>query len=30
LANRIIEIKDNEVIDYRGNYEDYLRSQGID
>jgi ATPase subunit of ABC transporter with duplicated ATPase domains len=30
LANRIIEIKENEVIDYRGNYEDYLRSQGID
>jgi ATPase subunit of ABC transporter with duplicated ATPase domains len=30
LADRIIEIKENEVIDYRGNYEDYLRSQGID
>jgi len=30
LANRIIEIKANEVIDFRGNYEDYLKSQGID
>ena len=30
LANRIIEIKEDEVVDYRGNYEDYLRSQGID
>jgi len=30
LANRIIEIKDNEVVDFRGNYEDYLKSQGID
>ncbi|AKU20936.1 ABC-F family ATPase [Massilia sp. MB5] len=29
LANRIIEIKENEVIDFRGNYEDYLTSQGI-
>jgi ATPase subunit of ABC transporter with duplicated ATPase domains len=30
LANRVIEIKENEVIDFRGNYEDYLKSQGID
>ena len=30
LANRIIEIKENEVVDFRGNYEDYLASQGID
>src|SRR5471030_2716216 len=30
LANRIIEIKENEIIDFRGNYEDYLTSQGID
>ena len=30
LANRIVEIKENEVIDFRGNYEDYLKSQGID
>jgi len=29
LANRIIEIKENEIIDFRGNYEDYLQSQGI-
>ncbi|MGZ3181032.1 MAG: ABC-F family ATPase [Telluria sp.] len=29
LASRIIEIKDNEVIDFRGNYEEYLQSQGI-
>jgi ATPase subunit of ABC transporter with duplicated ATPase domains len=29
LANRIIEIKDNEVVDFRGNYEEYLSSQGI-
>jgi ATPase subunit of ABC transporter with duplicated ATPase domains len=29
LANRIIEIKENEIIDYSGNYEDYLTSQGI-
>jgi ATPase subunit of ABC transporter with duplicated ATPase domains len=30
LANRVIEIKENEVIDFRGNYEEYLTSQGID
>jgi ATPase subunit of ABC transporter with duplicated ATPase domains len=30
LANRVIEIKENEVVDFRGNYEDYLTSQGID
>ncbi len=29
LANRIIEIKENEVVDFRGNYEEYLTSQGI-
>jgi len=29
LANRIIEIKENEVVDFRGNYEEYLSSQGI-
>ncbi|MBA5687309.1 ABC-F family ATPase [Rugamonas apoptosis] len=29
LANRIIEIKENEVVDFHGNYEDYLTSQGI-
>src|SRR5450830_1029991 len=30
LANRIIEIKENEIVDFRGNYEEYLTSQGID
>ncbi|WP_392559684.1 ABC-F family ATPase [Orbus mooreae] len=30
LASRIIEITPNKVVDYTGNYEDYLRSQGID
>lgn len=30
LATRIIEITPNKVIDYSGNYEDYLRSQGIE
>ncbi|MFZ4832618.1 ABC-F family ATPase [Rouxiella sp. Mn2063] len=29
LATRIIEIQPNKVIDFSGNYEDYLRSQGI-
>ncbi|HEX5340907.1 MAG TPA: ABC-F family ATPase [Duganella sp.] len=29
LANRIIEIKENEVVDFRGGYEEYLTSQGI-
>ena len=27
--NRVIEIKENEVVDFRGNYEEYLTSQGI-
>ncbi len=30
LATRIIELKDGQVIDFLGGYEDYLRSQGID
>ncbi|MGZ5198507.1 MAG: ABC-F family ATPase [Telluria sp.] len=30
LATRILEVKDGQVIDFRGNYEDYLTSQGID
>ncbi len=30
LANRILEIKEDGIIDYRGNYEDYLTSQGIE
>ncbi len=29
LATRILEVKDGEVIDFRGNYEEYLTSQGI-
>ncbi|ROS05061.1 ATPase subunit of ABC transporter with duplicated ATPase domains [Sinobacterium caligoides] len=29
LATRIIEIKDNSIVDFHGNYEDYLKSQGI-
>ena len=30
IATRIIEIKANEIIDFTGNYEDYLSSQGVD
>ena len=30
LATRILEIKENEIIDFQGNYEDYLASQGIE
>ena len=30
LATRIVEINPEKVIDYTGNYEDYLRSQGIE
>ncbi|MEX5745980.1 ABC-F family ATPase [Massilia sp. X63] len=29
LATRVLEIRENEVIDFRGNYEEYLTSQGI-
>jgi ATPase subunit of ABC transporter with duplicated ATPase domains len=29
LATRILEVKENEVIDFRGNYEEYLTSQGL-
>jgi ATPase subunit of ABC transporter with duplicated ATPase domains len=29
LANRILEVKENEIVDFQGNYEDYLSSQGI-
>lgn len=29
LATRILEITPNKVNDFTGNYEDYLRSQGI-
>ena len=30
LATRIIEIKDNEIVDFHGTYDEYLRSQGIE
>jgi ATPase subunit of ABC transporter with duplicated ATPase domains len=29
LATRILEVKDGQIIDFRGSYEDYLTSQGI-
>ncbi len=29
LATRILEVKDGEIIDFQGGYEDYLASQGI-
>jgi ATPase subunit of ABC transporter with duplicated ATPase domains len=30
LATRILEVKENEIIDFHGDYESYLRSQGIE
>ena len=30
LANRVLEIKDGEIIDFQGTYEEYLSSQGIE
>jgi ATPase subunit of ABC transporter with duplicated ATPase domains len=30
LATRVLEVKENEVVDFRGTYEEYLTSQGID
>jgi len=30
IATRIIEIKADKIIDFTGNYEDYLASQGVD
>lgn len=30
LATRVLEVKENEVVDFRGSYEDYLSSQGIE
>ncbi|WP_026354625.1 ABC-F family ATPase [Massilia niastensis] len=30
LATRILEIRENDIVDFRGNYEEYLKSQGID
>lgn len=29
LATRVMEIKADRIVDFTGNYEDYLRSQGI-
>jgi ATPase subunit of ABC transporter with duplicated ATPase domains len=29
LATRILEIRDGNIIDFHGNYEDYLLSQGV-
>ncbi len=30
LATRVLEVKENEIIDFQGSYEDYLNSQGIE
>jgi ATPase subunit of ABC transporter with duplicated ATPase domains len=30
LATRILEVKENEIVDFQGGYEDYLSSQGIE
>jgi ATPase subunit of ABC transporter with duplicated ATPase domains len=30
LATRVLEVKENEVVDFRGSYEEYLQSQGLD
>jgi ATPase subunit of ABC transporter with duplicated ATPase domains len=30
LATRVLEIKENQIIDFQGSYEDYLSSQGIE
>ncbi len=30
LANRILEIKDGKIIDFKGTYDEYLASQGLD
>ncbi|HEY5801477.1 MAG TPA: ABC-F family ATPase [Burkholderiaceae bacterium] len=29
LATRVLEVKEKEIVDFRGNYEEYLTSQGI-
>lgn len=29
LATRILEIKENKVIDFKGTYDEYLKSQGV-
>jgi ATPase subunit of ABC transporter with duplicated ATPase domains len=30
LATRVLEVKENEIVDFQGSYEDYLSSQGIE
>jgi ATPase subunit of ABC transporter with duplicated ATPase domains len=30
LATRVLEIKDDTIVDYQGTYEQYLTSQGIE
>jgi ATPase subunit of ABC transporter with duplicated ATPase domains len=30
LATRILEVKENEIVDFQGGYEAYLSSQGIE
>jgi ATPase subunit of ABC transporter with duplicated ATPase domains len=30
LATRVLEVKEDQIVDFQGNYEDYLISQGID
>jgi ATPase subunit of ABC transporter with duplicated ATPase domains len=30
LATRIIEIRDNQIIDFHGTYDEYLKSQGVE
>jgi ATPase subunit of ABC transporter with duplicated ATPase domains len=30
LANRILEVKEDGIVDFQGNYEEYLASQGIE
>ena len=30
LATRILEIRDNKIVDFHGTYDEYLRSQGVE
>jgi len=30
LATRVLEVKEGEIVDFQGTYEDYLSSQGIE
>jgi ATPase subunit of ABC transporter with duplicated ATPase domains len=30
LATRIIEIRDNQIVDFHGTYDEYLHSQGVE